>query len=286
MTQCANESNEQQLTLKMTDGYHLSYRYWRATKPTSTVVLLNGVMSHSQWFAPLAEVLNKSNVDVIGADRRESGINKQRCGDALSRQQLVSDVEQIINAHKVDQRPLYLLGWCWGAALAINAALESGDDLNGLALLAPGIYPSDTVHKRITQQQDRIRETELSLDEPCLDNPINEEMFTDSKWLDDYILKDKLRLRTITPRFFGIMLKMSANASLRLAEINCPILLITANNDKAIDNEKTIEKFEQLDSNFISMESCEAQHGMQFEVPDLLATLLCNWMQRLETGKV
>lgn len=286
MAQCANESNEQELTLQMTDGYQLSYRLWRAAKPTATVVLLHGVMSHSQWFSPLAERLIANNMDVIGADRRGSGSNQQCRADAPTRQQLVSDVKQIIYSHKEDERPLYLLGWCWGAALAINVALEIGEDINGLALLAPGIYASEEVAFRIKQQQDRLKQTEHSLDDPCLDNPVNEEMFTDSYWLDDFILKDELRLRAITPRFFGIMLKMSANASLRLAEICCPILLITASNDKAIDNKKTIEKFNQLDSKSICMESCEAQHGMQFEIPNELASHLCTWMQRLETGNV
>jgi len=286
MAQCANKSNEQQLTLQMTDGYLLSYRLWRAAKPSATVVLLNGVMSHSQWFSPLADALVVNNVEVIGADRRGSGPNQKSRGDAPTRQQLISDVKQIVDAHKDDERPLYLLGWCWGAALAVNAALELGDNIKGLALLAPGIYPSDEVSKRIKQQQDRIRGAELSLDEPCLDNPINEEMFTNSKWLENFILKDELRLSDITPRFFGIMLKMSANASFRLSEINCPILVLLASQDRAIDNETTLKEFRKLNNQSLSLETCEAQHGMQFEVPEVLTSQLCKWMRQIETGKL
>lgn len=282
MTQCANESNEQQLTLEMTDGYQLSYTAWHAENPEATIVLLNGIMSHSQWFRPISKGLNENNITVIGADRRGSGPNSQSRGDAPSRQQLVSDVLQIIKAHKINNQPLYLLGWCWGAALAINVVLESHENINGLALLAPGIYASNEIASRVKNQQAKLLKSPHSLDDPCLDNPVSEEMFTDSSWLDDYILKDDLRLKALTPRLFGIMLKMSANASLHLSDINCPLLLITANKDKTVDNEKTLIEFGKIGARSLRMHSCQSQHGMQFEVPDKLTSYLCSWMKDLQ----
>src|SRR5262249_55664286 len=59
-------------TIAAHDGYSLTYRAWPPSPAPrrATVVLLNGVMSHSAWFAPLAERLAAAGFHVVGADRR------------------------------------------------------------------------------------------------------------------------------------------------------------------------------------------------------------------------
>ncbi len=123
--QPAEEADEKVLSVVATDGYCLRYRVWPGVQPRATMVLVHGVMSHSEWLAPLAVRLASTGLNVIGADRRGSGLNRTDRGDAPSRQQLTADLHEIIKAQRVADQPLYLLGWCWGAVLAINAASSS-----------------------------------------------------------------------------------------------------------------------------------------------------------------
>ena len=51
-------------SVRAADGYPLQYRVWPAAtgEVRATVVFLNGVMSHSGWFAPLAPALTAAGV--------------------------------------------------------------------------------------------------------------------------------------------------------------------------------------------------------------------------------
>ena len=69
------------------DGYRLRYRLWPAAGSTAgSMILVNGMMSHSGWFRDLAHLLTGCQLDVVGADRRGSGLNECDRGDAPSRQ--------------------------------------------------------------------------------------------------------------------------------------------------------------------------------------------------------
>src|SRR5215831_11153170 len=135
------------------DGYPLEYRVWRGNGDVSaTLVLLNGVMSHSLWFDRFATMLVPHGFKVVGADRRGTGTNQKERGDAPSAKALVDDVKAIIEQEKVADRPLHLLGWCWGGVLAVNVAFEIGTSLSSLILLAPGLFSSKALKENMAAQ--------------------------------------------------------------------------------------------------------------------------------------
>src|SRR4051812_682136 len=83
------------------DGYVLRYRRWSSGQtPRATLVLLNGVMSHSGWFQPLAHHIVDAGIKLVGADRRGTGLNEIARGDALSAEAVIDDVERIIEAER------------------------------------------------------------------------------------------------------------------------------------------------------------------------------------------
>jgi len=262
------------------DDYELSYRSWSGHSPTGTIVLLTGVMSHALWFQSLAEPLVRSGFHVVGADRRGSGLNQTDRGDAPSAEVLLDDLRRIIDRERIPDRPLYLLGWCWGAVLAVNAALELGGSLDGLILLAPGLFPSRIIKERLREQHGLLASRDL--DDPCLASPISEDMFTDGPLLDEFILKDESRLQCFTPRFYRAMFKLGTVAVARLAEITQPVLLVLAERDDAVDNAQTLRTFEQLQNVPVTIATCDARHGMQFDTPDELATHVVSWLKRRE----
>ena len=263
--------------IRARDGYELAYRTWAGHSPTGTVILLSGVMSHALWFQPLAEPLARSGFHVVGADRRGSGLNRRGRGDAPSPEVLLDDLRRIIEREHLPDRPLYLLGWCWGAVLAVNAALELGRSLDGLILLAPGLFPSRVIKGRMAEQHGLLATRDM--DDACLASPISEEMFTDGHFLDEFILKDERRLTCFTPRFYRAMFKLGAIAIARLAELTQPILLVLAERDDAVDNPHTLRVFEQLNDVPVTIATCDSRHGMQFETPVELATHITSWFE-------
>ncbi len=265
------------------DGYQLNYRVWAEdTSHRATLVLLNGIMSHSLWFRTVGESLASQGFRVVGADRRGSGLNQAGRGDALSGQILLQDLQRIIDREHDNQDQLYIVGWCWGGVLAIHAAIELGRLASGLILLAPGLFPAESVLEAM-REQDRLTQ-DMPSDVPCLQSPIGEEAFTQGPSLNNFIRKDSLRLRTFTRRFHWIMVKMGVRAATQLNQLIQPILLLLASQDITVDNTQTLDAFSSLSGPPVTIRTCEAQHGMQFEIPNEITQHIVSWVARLESA--
>lgn len=258
------------------DGYILRYRVWGRDSSRGTIVLLSGVMSHSAWFGELAQKLSLK-YKVIGADRRGAGINRVDRGDAPSGETLIDDLSTIIRAEHGQGAPLYLVGWCWGAVLAVHGALVFGERVERVILLAPGIFPSRAIVDTARyQQKDALRCAGDG--RATLETPIREEMFTTGRHLQNFILKDDARLTRITPRYYWIMVKLQAAAVKRLGKLTQPLLIVFASKDVVVDNEKTRRRFEQSGV-VASFVECDSHHGIQFECPNELHQHIDRWLE-------
>lgn len=263
-------------TVECGDGYRLKYRVWRAKElPLATLLLINGMMSHSGWFRELAEKLTALQLNIVGADRRGSGLNQGERGDVRDRNVLLSDLRRIIAAEECGV-PVYLVGWCWGAVLALNAALEPGNSFRGLVLLAPGIFPSEQIKQampaRISGQE------QIHAESPLLESPIKEEMFTDIARYRDIISADHLAVRAFTTRFFDVSRKMMLVAAARLSKLSGPVLLLLAARDQAVDNRKTLEAFQKLSAVHLSWATLPYNHGLQLEAAEEIASNIARWL--------
>ena len=256
------------------DGYLLNYRVWTSSAPSTTLVLLNGIMSHALWFHPLVPPLLQENLHIVGADRRGSGANWQDRGDAPTAKTLVNDTAQIIHAEHNSSRRLAIVGWCWGAVLAIHVARHLGEAVDRLAFVAPGLFPSEEVKARARKIADKS-------DGP-LESPVQEDMFTNGPYLEHFILNDDQRLRTITRRFFDMMSRMSISATAKLSRLDMPILVLLADEDRATDNARTMDVFRALPQTTLGR--IHAGHGVQFDAPDETADRILSWLRtRSET---
>jgi acylglycerol lipase len=265
-------------TVECEDGYHLQFRVWPAKGlPVATLVLVNGMMSHSGWFRELARLLTAMQINVVGADRRGSGLNQHDRGDARSREILLSDLLRTID-HEARGVPVYLAGWCWGAVLAVNAALEFGSKFKGLALLAPGLFPSAQIKRAI---QDDIEGLQHATPPPrLLPSPIKEEMFTDIPEFRELMARDVLAVRNFTPQFVQVSRQMQLIAAARLAQLTHPVLLLLAAHDQVVDNKTTLARFQKLRRAALSSATLPCNHGMQFEAPQEIASNIKNWLTR------
>src|SRR3989441_817786 len=271
-------STEYSKTVVCEDGYQLHYRVWPASgASTGTMILVNGMMSHSIWFRELANGLTGRQVDVIGADRRGSGPNEPDRGDAPSRRMLISDLCKIIeNEHR--GAPIYVVGWCWGALPTVNLALELGAKLSGVVLLAPGLFPSQLVKRRA--QAELLAAENAKSDSAVLRSPLTEEMFSNRIDVQDFIRNDDLSQRMFTPRFFRITGEMSLIATARLSQLPQPLLLLLATNDATIDHDQTVKAFHRLPSTALTIGTIPCNHGMQFEAPREVVNHISRWLQQ------
>jgi acylglycerol lipase len=266
-------------TVESEDGYRLQFRVWPARGlPVATLVLLTGLMSHSGWFRELAGLLAASLLNVVGADRRGSGLNLEERGDVRSRDVLLSDLRRIVD-HEESGVPMYLAGWCWGAVLAVNAVLEFGDRFKGLILLAPGLFPSAQI-KRAMIQADLDALEHPAAPPRMLPSPMKEEMFTDNPRFREAIAQDVLAVREFTPQFIQVSRQMQLIAAARLAQLAHPVLLMLAARDQAVDNKTTLARFQKLRNAAVTSLTLPCSHGMQFEAPREIASNINNWLAR------
>src|SRR3954468_3969048 len=89
------------------DGYLLKYRTWSSgrAEPRRALVLLNGVMSHSLWFHPLAAPLVTPGFKLIGPDPRGTAVNTAARGDVPSASALIDDALAVIDRERLPGRP-------------------------------------------------------------------------------------------------------------------------------------------------------------------------------------
>jgi acylglycerol lipase len=269
-------STEHVKSLVCEDGYHLQYCRWSSSdSPVATLLLLNGMMSHSGWFRELAHFLIGMQLDVIGADRRGSGLNERGRGDAPSRQALLSDLRRIMESEDSGV-PIYLVGWCWGALPTINFALEAGKRLSGLVLFAPGLFPSKQVRR--AAERELIAWRAADAHSPVLRSPLTAEMFSDGAAVRDFIDSDRLAQRTFTRRFFEISTEMSLIARARLSQLPQRLLLLLAEHDETIDTEATLRAVRRLPETAVTIATIPCHHGMQFEMPEAIAGQISQWL--------
>lgn len=260
-------------SIKCADGYVLRYRTWSSGQaPRATLVLLNGVMSHSGWFQPLADHVVDAGVKLVGADRRGTGLNESARGDAPSAEAVIDDVARIIEAERRNGSPVHLGGWCWGAVLAVNVAAAYTGELASLVLLAPGLHPTEAVMTGMKQQEGLAQAPGAA----GLAVPITDEMFTRGRYLE-FIVADELRCRHVSLRFYGIMKKLAMGAAIRLGHLELPMLLVLASADEATDNARTRIAFARLTKPQVTTELIDGAHGLQFEAPARLGRVLGSW---------
>jgi pimeloyl-ACP methyl ester carboxylesterase len=260
------------------DGRCLFYRQWTtAEDPVAVLFLVSGLMSHSGWFGTLASALARSRIKVIGADRRGSGLNGSNQSDGPSRHTLISDLRCTIKNEDCGI-PIYLVGWCWGAALVINAALEFGSSIDGVVLLAPGLFPTQRLSRAMEQDLKLVQDRK---ERSCvLKSPLTEEMFTDNLEFQTFIANDELAVRTYTPEFVRLSRQMNLVACTRFVRLSSPVLLLLAAHDQTVDNATTIRAFRSLPAEMVTCATINCNHGMQFEAPHELATQIAKWVSR------
>jgi pimeloyl-ACP methyl ester carboxylesterase len=277
------------LTFEATDKYKIHYRVWGETEGEDALMILHGGMSHSGWQAPLAQALQSANpnLSVVAPDRRGCGLNENR-GDFGSVPLIVEDVVRHVQWLKRSFARVHLAGWCQGCQYASIAAAQLGDILTSLVLLMPGFFWNERFRSVIRIGEKiflhMISEFKLKPDpkQAYVPIPMEPTDFTfDEEWLD-FIEKDGLKTTAVTMKSINIMdeiQEMSWGAVLR---IPLPILVVLAENDRIVDNNKVQQfighLFSQGDKN--RMVTFGGSHALHFEKPAELAHEILRFVEK------
>lgn len=268
------------------DGYPLSTRHWRpAQSPRGFVVALHGIQSHGGWYEYSCQQMCNAGYDVLFVDRRGSGMNAARRGDAPHGDRLINDVVQVLAEVRRrrdqvgSQIPVVLLAVSWGGKLAAITAARRPELVDALALLYPGlcsrVQPTSMQRARLwlARKLDiRNKRIEIPLNDPAL--------FTAEPRWQEFIRLDPLTLRDVTSGFLLAHQDLTRESLDAASAIHCPTLLMLAGRDRIIDNAATREWSRALGTRELTLhEYPDAQHTLEFEphpeqfVADLLAWL-------------
>ncbi len=277
-------------TFTASDGYRWRYRrYWDKkswTSPRAHVVCLHGIQSHAGWYEYSCTRLSEAGFAVSFVDRRGSGLNQEGRGDAPSFGRLLDDVAEFLEYLRSLDRgppvavPVFLAAISWGGKVATALQRWRPNLVDGLALLCPGFFP------RVRPAwQERMRIAWSRLIEPgrlfCI--PLNDpELFTASPHWQQFLRQDPLSLRRATARFLVESVRLDRYLRSVPAQIELPVLLLLAEQDRIIDNALTrrfVEQFATCDKEVI--EYAGAHHTLEFEpYRDRIIQDLVRWLNR------
>lgn len=268
------------------DGYRLFARHWRPSEqPRGFVVALHGIQSHSGWYEYSSGRLCEAGFDVLFLDRRGSGRNFPRRGDAPHGDRLINDVVQVVSQVRRErdrlapQAPVVLLAVSWGGKLAAVTAARRPELIDGLALLYPGlcarVQPTASQRARLwlARQFDvRHKRIEIPLNDPAL--------FTAEPRWQEFIRNDPLALREVTSGFLLAHQDLTRESLEAAPQIRCPTLLMLAGRDRIIDNAATKNWAARLGTGKVTLQEYpDAQHTLEFEPqPDPFVNDLLAWL--------
>jgi acylglycerol lipase len=256
-------------TLRFSDGYEASVRWWLPQRPRGGVLYFHGIESHGGWYEGSGAVLAERGWAVLMPDRRGSGRNAKARGHAESHRRLLADGVELLDAleSRSGSRPTHVVGVSWGGKYAAALAAAHPDRIASLALIAPGLFPR--IDLPLTEKfrvawllaADRTRPVPLPIHDAAL--------FTANPERIRFAEADPLRLREATAPFLLASRRLDRIArGLGTSGWSGPLHALLAGRDRIIDNERTRAFIRALDIPHRRIsEFADASHTLEFE-PD------------------
>jgi alpha-beta hydrolase superfamily lysophospholipase len=268
-------------TQQASDGYAIHVTVWPAAETLrGRVVVVHGVQSHGGWYHGLGKTLAAAGYEAHFPDRRGSGANRADRGHTPSARRLVADlVERLRQLRAVDPGvPVVVAAISWGGKLAVIAAADHPELVDGVALLCPGLHPRVGVSMRERLRimraflTDRRKTFAIPLSDPAL--------FTANPEGQRFITNDRLSLHAATAGLLAASTFIDRWVRRAPRRVKTPVLLMVAGQDRIVNNVKTLEYFHKLASlDKTLIEYPEAHHTLEFEPdPSRYARDLIAWL--------
>jgi muconate cycloisomerase len=225
----------QPLTLDDRDPAVCGYA-WVHPSPVATLVVLHGLQSHAQWFAEAADGLLERGLSVYALERCGSASSPGRSGDIDRYRSWFEEAGRLVDFARAQQPevPVHLLGHCFGANVALGAALERPDDVASLIMLTPGLHitPDYSPVEKV-----RIAAAGLLSPQRRFRVPQEDRLFTRDPDVLAWIEADSLGSKTLSARCLLQTGRMVSSLRRRLGDLAVPLLVIEATQDRIADND-------------------------------------------------
>ena len=273
--------------LTLSDGYVTYVRRYDPVGPTRAhLIAVHGVQSHGGWYDRSSQLLAGAGYCVHFAERRGSGLNTNRRGDAPSFRRLLDDIADLIRGLPRDGLPRFVVGISWGGKLATGLQYRHPGLVAGLVLLCPGLFArvSPPLAQRV-----RIAGCKFRAPSKLFPVPLNDPaLFTSSPERQEWIRRDRHGLRLATARFLSESFLLDIYLKRAKKHLRLPILLMLGGDDRVVNNARIRAYIGAAPSPETTvLEYPDAAHTLEFEPPehpwfgDLLA-----WLGRHAAGPV
>lgn len=218
---------------KMTDGFDLFCRHWKAVgESKKSVVCIHGIGGHSEDFRVIAQDLAEDRIEVYAFDLRGFANSKEEAlprGDTSDFKRHLQDVDEVIDfvRKRHPKNKVYMFGYSLGALYTLWYSANHPDTLDGIILAAPAIKMG------FMPRRDRIKIPFMRLFAP--------KTFYDSykNWSRDFkeseegkiILQDPLYTTKRSWRWLGGVKIMSDKALQNASQTEKPTLTILGEKD-------------------------------------------------------
>jgi alpha-beta hydrolase superfamily lysophospholipase len=247
------------------DGYPLYYRsYHPVGQPEKAhLVCTHGIQSHGGWYVDSCTRMAAQGYRVSYLDRRGSGLNWLGRGDAPSYKRLLDDLREFIRHATPAGMPAVLLATSWSGKLGVLLAAEPMPVMQKLVLLCPGIFPKVRPPLKVRLGIARARALRPSRLFPIpLSDP---QLFTASPEHHAFLESDPLSIHHATARLLVESVRLDRRVRQIKSIPNVPILLLLAEHDNIIRNDRTASWLKTVAPQAKVVEYHGAHHTLEFE---------------------
>jgi acylglycerol lipase len=225
------------------NGTLIPGRSWGSPNDCKAVALLiHGLGAHSGWFEAFARQLKVRRIYAIAYD--QSGFGKRHRDPFASFTHWLDDLVRVFDylREQYPRKPIYLIGNSMGGLLALAAMKYIQPD--GLVLLSPGFDGSPQTftwqYRLITIIKALLRpEMEVAL-------PYDEKLVTRDEATRAWITRDSEGRFRLPGKYLLELLKLSNDIKDAGHVLNCPVLLMTAGQDRIINQRVNLAFFDRL----------------------------------------
>jgi len=260
--------------------------YRHGGKQRVAIIYLHGLEGHAGWGRALSEKLVERDYDVFSLDRRGSGYSSKSSrtvnGKPVQYEDYVSDIHSFLKPLKAYYQSVYIIGYDWGARLALAYGIAYRGQSRGLVLISPRLITPGT---SLTQKVKSMAGMS-DLSERDMAAEFNPELHVTNSEIQSALATDKSRVKKLDENFLKQSMRMSEFIKTYIKRINQPVQLFLARPDPLIDEKGLIALLEKGRQPSFDVQYIDAaKHALQIEAPDRLARDIHHWIRYQELSR-
>lgn len=248
------DNSEIQEHFKMTDGFDLFYRYWKAVGDAEkSVICIHGIGCHSQYFRFIGQDFAEDGIEVYALDLRGFGNSKEQDlprGDTSNFKRHLQDVDEAVNLirKKHPNNKVYMFSHSLGGVYILWYAANYPDSLDGVIIAAPPIKTASNDFP-FCSRTDLIKIPFMLLFAPKTIYDFYKDITEDFKESEEgkIILQDPLDTGKLSWRWLSsVKRKLIDKALKNAARIETPALIIQGEKDNSCLSSGAKQLYESL----------------------------------------